>query len=328
MGRAWRGCEETVTPQTQRTMTLAAPLHCTSRLHGWNDIVGSAFTGCVVDAAAEPFEAALGACRIDNLGFVKIRAQPSQVRRWLRDRPAKSSNAALLHLQAAGTGINRQGSREIRIDAGEGAICDPDQAYGIDFVTPYEMFVLELPAPAIFARQPGFDLERAAGMAIDSGRVKLLLGFIQAAWDQLALLGDDADWRECVSRIAMDLALQAIGQAPDIVDCAGATELRRHVLAHIRANISDPSLRTSAIAKSLAVSPRSIQNVFERLSTTASAFILEQRLAHAAERLRTERGTTSITQIAYDSGFSDSAYFSRCFHKIYGVSPRNYGTKE
>jgi len=308
-------------------MSAAAPLLCTSLLHGWNDIVGSAFTGCVVDAATEPFEAALGACRIDDVAFVKIRAQPSQVRRWLRDRPAKASNAALLHLQAAGTGINRQGRREIRIEAGEGAICDPDQAYGIDFVTAYEMFVLELPAPMIFARQPGFDLERSAGMAIDAGRAKLLLGFIQAAWDQVALLGGDADWRECVSRIALDLALQAIGQAPEIADCAGASELRRLVLEYVRANMADPALRTSMIAKALAVSPRSVQTVFERLSTTASAFILEQRLAQAAGRLRAERGKTSITQIAYDSGFSDSAYFSRCFHKIYGISPRDYGAR-
>jgi AraC-like DNA-binding protein len=305
-------------------MNLAAPLQRTSRLQGWNDIVGGAFAGCVVDAAEENFEAALGACRIDELGFVKIRAQASQVRRWVRDRPATSSQAALLHLQAAGTGINRQRQREIRIEAGEGAICDPNQAYGIDFVTSYEMFVLEVPAAAIFARQPGFDLERAAGMAIDSGRVKLLLGFVQAAWDQLALLGEDADWRECVSRIALDLALQAIGQAPEIAECADAGELRRLVMTYIRAHISDPALRTSAIAKALGVSSRSVQTVFERLSTTASAFILEQRLARAAERLRTERGKGSITQIAYDCGFSDSAYFSRCFHRVYGVSPRGY----
>jgi AraC-like DNA-binding protein len=64
--------------------------------------------------------------------------------------------------------------------------------------------------------------------------------------------------------------------------------------------------------------------VFERLSTTASAFILEQRLSHAAERLRTERGGVSITQVAYDCGFSDSAYFSRCFSKSHRVSPRDF----
>jgi AraC-like DNA-binding protein len=294
----------------------------TARLDGWNEIVGGAFAGCIVDSEAEAFEGRLGACQIDNLGFVKIRAQASKVSRWSRNPPATRSGAALLHLQAAGTGINRQGRCEALINAGDGAICDPDQKYGIDFVTPYEMFVVELPEQKIFLRQPGFDLQRAAGQALDRRRSQLLLAFIQAAWEQLDCLGADAEWRECVSRIALDLSLRAIGQRVEM-DGAG-TEMRRAVIEYIRANITDPGLRTSSIAKALSVSPRTVQSVFERLSTTASAFILEQRLRRAAGRLRAEHGQASITQIAYDCGFSDSAYFSRCFHKTYGVSPRAY----
>jgi AraC-like DNA-binding protein len=301
-----------------------APLWQTDSLDGWNDIVGSNFAGCVVDSEGQMFEGRLAACKIDDLGFVKIKAQASKVRRWARNAPSSRTGAALLHLQAAGTGINRQGKCETVIHAGDGAICDPDQKYGIDFVTPYEMFVLELPQPNILLRQPGFDLERAAGQAIDSNRSRLLLAFIQAAWEQLDCLGQDAEWRECVSRVATDLALRAIGQ---FVEMEGAgTDMRRAVMDYIRANMTDPGLRTGAIAKALSVSPRSVQTVFERMSTTASAFILEQRLKLAAERLRAERGRTSITQIAYDCGFSDSAYFSRCFHKFHGVSPRAYFT--
>jgi len=305
-------------------MNTVAPIRQTARLDGWNDIVGSAFAGCVVDAEDAHFEGRLGTCKIDDLGFVKIKAQASKVRRWVRNAPSSRSGTALLHLQTAGTGINRQGRCEALINAGDGAICDPDQKYGIDFVTPYEMFVLEVPAQKIYLRQPGFDLERAAGQALDRNRSQLLLAFIQAAWEQLDCLGQDAEWRECVSRVAMDLALRAIGQSVEM-EGAGA-DMRRAVIEYIRANMNDPGLRTGAIAKALAVSPRSVQTVFERMSTTASAFILENRLALAAERLRRERGKTSITQIAYDCGFSDSAYFSRCFHKIYGVSPRAYFT--
>jgi AraC-like DNA-binding protein len=301
-----------------------AQLRQTASLDGWNDIVGSAFAGCVVDAEAQNFDGRLGACNIDGLGFVKIRAQASKVRRWARHAPSNRSGVALLHLQAAGTGINRQGKCEAVIHAGDGAICDPDQKYGIDFLTPYEMFVLELPQQNIWLRQPGFDLERAAGQTIDSHRSRLLLAFIQAAWEQLDCLGEDAEWRECVSRVATDLALRAIGQSVEME--GAATEMRRAVIDYIRANMTDPGLRTGAIAKALSVSPRSVQTVFERMSTTASAFILEQRVKRAAERLRAERGRTSITQIAYDCGFSDSAYFSRCFHKVYGVSPRAYFT--
>jgi len=298
------------------------PLRQASRLDGWNDIVGGAFGGCVVDAAAQRFAGTLGACEIDNLRFVKIKASSSKVRRWLSDTPSSRSGSALLHLQMAGSGVNRQGRREARTDTGDGVICDPDSFYGIDFLTPYEMFVLELPLAQIYLRQPAFDLEQTAGQSIDPHRSRLLLAFIQAAWTQLDCLADDADWRECVSRVALDLALRAIGQS---VEATGVSaELRRLVMDYIRIHATDPALRTSSIAKALHVSPRTVQGVFERMSTTASAFILDQRLRGAAERLRNERGRVSITQIAYDCGFSDSAYFSRCFHKAYGVAPRHY----
>jgi AraC-like DNA-binding protein len=298
------------------------PLRQAARLGSWNDIVGSEFRGCVVDAEAQRFAGTLVACEVDNLRFVKIKAQSSKVRRWLNDVPSSRSGSALLHLQRTGTGINRQGRWETRIDAGDGVLCDPDRPYGIDFVTPYEMFVLEVPLTQIYLRQPGFDVEQAAGQPIDANRSRLLLAFIQAAWAQLDCLADDADWRECVSRVALDLALRALGQS---VEASGVSaELRRLVIDYIRAHSADPALRTSAIAKALQVSPRSVQSVFERMSTTASAFIMDQRLRWAAERLRNERGRVSITQIAYDCGFSDSAYFSRCFHKAYGVAPRLY----
>jgi AraC-like DNA-binding protein len=66
-----------------------------------------------------------------------------------------------------------------------------------------------------------------------------------------------------------------------------------------------------------------VQNVFERLATTASAFVLEARLDKAVERLAVDR-RGSITELAFDCGFSDSAYFSRCFRDRFGVSPRDY----
>jgi AraC-like DNA-binding protein len=301
---------------------VAAPVRRSGGLDGWNRIVGDAFTGCVVDAAAARFEGGLAARRIDDFTLVRIAAQPSRVQRWADRRPVLRSGTALLHLHIAGTGVNRQGGREVTVHAGEGALCDPDAFYAIDFLTPYQMFVMELPVDGILRRQPGFDLARAGGQAIDPGRSKLLLAFLGAAWDQVACLGEDAEWRSCVSRVATDLALQAI--AP-VVEAGPDHGLRRRVIGFIAEHLADPGLRTSAIAAALGVCPRSVQGVFEKMATTASAFILQQRLRLAAERLRAERGRTSITAIAYDCGFADSAYFSRCFHKHFGVSPRQFG---
>ena len=51
-------------------------------------------------------------------------------------------------------------------------------------------------------------------------------------------------------------------------------------------------------------------------------FILRQRVQHAASLLATT--PDSITAIASAVGYEDAYYFSRCFRKIMGCSPRAY----
>jgi AraC-like DNA-binding protein len=288
----------------------------------WNDIVGGTFTGCVVDATDQRFSGRLASYQIDDLRLVRVRAQASRVSRWLTSQPLKSSGSLLLHLQSAGESINQQCGRSLPIRSGEAAICDPDRRYRVDFLTTYEMFVLEVPTARLALREPGFDLDRFAGQKVDPRRSQLLLAFLRAAWRQRSCSYDDAEWRECVSRTCVDLAIGAVARAT--CEPAGApAEMRRNVIAHIRRNLTDPDLRTSSVAKALGISPRSVQNVFERLATTASAFVLEARLDKAVERLAVDR-RGSITELAFDCGFSDSAYFSRCFRDRFGVSPRDY----
>jgi len=296
-------------------------------LSEWNEIVGGAFAGCVVDASDRRFAGRLISYQIDDLRVICVRAQASRVSRWLTGQPRRSSGSVLLHLQSTGSGVNQQCGRSLPIHSGDAAICDPDRGYRVDFLTPYEMFVLELPAARLALREPGFDLERFAGQGVDRQRSQLLLAFLRAAWRQRQCLADDAEWRECVSRTCADLAIRAVARTAarePACDPAGAgLAMRRQVIAHIRTHLADPQLRTASVARALGISPRSVQCVFEQLTTTASAFILESRLQRAVERLTADR-CVSITELAFDCGFSDSAYFSRCFRQQYGVSPRAY----
>ena len=299
-------------------------LKASKGLGEWNDIVGEAFPGCVVDATERRFDGELCCCRIDEMNLVRIRAQPSMVGRWLNGGPRHSSGSVLLHLQSAGCSINRQCGRSAMADPGEGVLCDPDHSYTVEFPTTYEMFVVELPANSVLAREPGFDLERFAGQKVENRRSQLLLAFLRTAWLQRDCLGNDPDWRDCVSRTGLDLAMRAISKAGGHEAVGACAELRRAVIEYIRRNLVDSELRTSSIARALNVSSRSVQKVFEGRATTTSGFILQQRLARASELLIREPGRLSITKLAYDCGFSDSAYFSRCFSRHFGIAPRDY----
>jgi AraC-like DNA-binding protein len=58
-----------------------------------------------------------------------------------------------------------------------------------------------------------------------------------------------------------------------------------------------------------------------QLGATPQAFIVEQKLQAAAQKLKLGY---AITQVCYEYGFSDLSYFSRRFKGLFGMSPRSY----
>lgn len=56
----------------------------------------------------------------------------------------------------------------------------------------------------------------------------------------------------------------------------------------------------------------------------AGQFIRNYRLQMAKELLSAKTGNRNITEIAYKVGFNDPKYFTRCFTKMYGVSPSTF----
>jgi AraC-like DNA-binding protein len=52
------------------------------------------------------------------------------------------------------------------------------------------------------------------------------------------------------------------------------------------------------------------------------SFIRNIRLKHAADMILT--GDRSITEIAEQTGFGSTSYFSKCFQKEYGCKPSDY----
>jgi AraC-like DNA-binding protein len=51
-------------------------------------------------------------------------------------------------------------------------------------------------------------------------------------------------------------------------------------------------------------------------------FIRDIRLKNALKLIEAQKG--SISEIAYESGFNNPSYFSRCFHKKFGILPSTY----
>jgi AraC family transcriptional regulator, positive regulator of tynA and feaB len=102
-------------------------------------------------------------------------------------------------------------------------------------------------------------------------------------------------------------------------------QLRPRIEHHIECHLSDTTLNPGAVARAAGISVRHLHRLFAVEGCTVLEWIRERRL----ERCRTDLAdlrlsNKSITDIALGWGFSDSAHFSHCFHKEFGLSPRQF----
>ena len=101
--------------------------------------------------------------------------------------------------------------------------------------------------------------------------------------------------------------------------------LIRKVTDYIFAHVSDSMLDLDTLCEAVGVSRASLYRKMKSVTGfSAGEFILNIRLKYAASLLcETDR---TISDIAYESGFTDPYYFSRAFKKLYGTSPKYWRT--
>jgi AraC-like DNA-binding protein len=105
-----------------------------------------------------------------------------------------------------------------------------------------------------------------------------------------------------------------------------AVEFRRaQIKTFIQENYAKPGLSTEDIANHLEITPRYVQIALASEGLTPSEYLKVCRL-QAARRLLSSTALVdrSITEIAFECGFTSSAHFSTEFRKRFGASPRSF----
>lgn len=94
-------------------------------------------------------------------------------------------------------------------------------------------------------------------------------------------------------------------------------------LKYIQINMSDSELSGDSIAAQHHISRSQFARKLKTLTDkSVTEFIRIQRLSKAKELL--SLGDLNVSEVAFDVGFSDPAYFTRVFTKEFGVSPTNW----
>jgi AraC family L-rhamnose operon transcriptional activator RhaR/AraC family L-rhamnose operon regulatory protein RhaS len=93
-------------------------------------------------------------------------------------------------------------------------------------------------------------------------------------------------------------------------------------ISYIETNFTEP-VELDELIRMAHMSKRGFIRAFRAaMGSSPIAYLIQLRINRAADLLR--RSDRSITEIAFRTGFSDSNYFTRQFHKIIGTSPRAY----
>jgi YesN/AraC family two-component response regulator len=96
-----------------------------------------------------------------------------------------------------------------------------------------------------------------------------------------------------------------------------------HVMAIIEQNMENSNFDVETLSKAIGLSSRHLLNKLQSLTDYSPVELIRTLRLKRAEQLLLQRRTT-IAEIAYEVGFSDPNYFSKCFVKQYGKTPKEY----
>jgi AraC-like DNA-binding protein len=97
------------------------------------------------------------------------------------------------------------------------------------------------------------------------------------------------------------------------------------VLSEIKQNYLDPEFNVNQIVEKMGMSRSLFYKKFKSLSDQSINDLIKNfRLKKAAKLLAD--GNLTVSQVAYECGFTDPAYFSRVFKEYYSVAPKDFDT--
>jgi AraC-like DNA-binding protein len=213
--------------------------------------------------------------------------------------------------------------REIRLAPGDATLMLMGATGGVGWRESSVLFDMLIPPAEWEARgvrpEDGL-MQRLRGK---SEAMQLLLGYIRSLErGGLTAFGNHST---LIHRHIIDLIVLAttarcpIGDSNTSAVVAGRLSM---ALDYIASHFSDPELSLAKAARRLHISPRYLQRLLQTSGTSFVAQVNELRLKSAYASLKGQPGEkVRISDIAFQSGFSDVSYFNRLFRSRFGHSP-------
>ena len=285
----------------------------------WDRVAADIFPGMSVDVRRKRFDASISRWSLGSVHLARACAQRSTVSRGSGDEAGSHPGGSIVvHLQQRGFCEVHQDGRCASMSVGGMTFCDAASAYRIEVSDHNDCLIVQLPIERLEGVGASM-LDLRARAFSGNPRIAVLRRYLLALWsDADALYGDSEALGDVLAQLVA-VVLRAPASQPSAIAPASRRALAA-MLDHVERHLTDPDLGTVSISRSCGLAPRTVQDAFARMATTPTAYVTQLRLKKAWTLLQ-QHGARSITEIAFDVGFNDSAYFSRRFRRYFGCSP-------
>jgi len=262
--------------------------------------------------------------QLAKLSIYLSESDPFTVHRRSQDIEDDSAFDFLVVVQLQGSAeIEQEGSR-FAVDPDSLAIIPGGLPYRLSFLQTGKRLLLRIPLQVFHERVLGRQI-RDFGVHVFCGA-----GLIQITVDLLKSLvmqaGEMSETeRYTVAEVTLELMSAVLRSDMEFgQNQHGSAQVARmtRILSYLEENFTRHDLTPVKIAEANAVSIRHLHNLFRHSGVTVTKWIWERRLKAARDDiLNPSLADKSITEIAYDAGFNDSAHFSRSFKSRFDISP-------
>ncbi|MFC3052000.1 helix-turn-helix domain-containing protein [Kordiimonas pumila] len=302
--------------------------HPEERLRAWQDALRLTFTDLIPETTYKnDFGGMIETVDCAGLKISRITAEAQKVHRSFREIEKSKSNTVYLNVHLGGTArvLHSNGTTNLRL--GDCILVDPRQPYVLEFESPFRQLCIQLPEWSL-REQLDAPLETALGQSFSmtSRTGKVLL----AALELMLLEADSGTVLESSAELFMQVMNHSLNEAirgPLNGDSqtTAKTGLATRLRQYIGQNFRDENITPNEAAAALNCSLRNIHKTCQTMGTTFGKLILDARLSAAAQALAyTKYPQARISDVAFDSGFSDISHFCKVFRVRFGVSPTEF----
>lgn len=259
-----------------------------------------------------------------RLAIYLSKSDPFTVNRRSQDIEGDSTFDYLVLVQLEGSAEIEQKNSRFLVNPDSLAIIPGGLPYRLSFLQTGKRLLLRIPLGVFHERVLGRQIrDFGAQVFSGSGLVQITIDLLTSLVMQAGKLSETEQYT--LAEVTLDLIAAVVHTETEFQHSQhGSAQVARmsRILSYLEEHFADHDLTPAKVAEANAVSTRHLHNLFRHSGVTVARWIWERRLKAAREDLLNPAlADTSITDIAYQRGFNDSAHFSRTFKSRFNIAP-------